>query len=67
MDNLIIQAYKQAKTKDFFAITTRLEKILRQRYTTADPRFAITTGQVRRILARNNLDFHMAKSAVTGG
>lgn len=59
MDNLVIQAYNKAKSKDFFSITVSLEKMLRQRYSAADPRFEITTGQVRRILTRNKLMYYV--------
>lgn len=59
MDNLVIQAYNKSKSKDFFAITDTLEKMLRKRYAADDPRFAITTGQVRRVLASNKLNYNV--------
>lgn len=59
MDNLVIQAYNKSKSKDFFAITDTLEKMLRKRYAADDPRFAVTTGQVRRVLTLNKLIYYI--------
>lgn len=59
MDNLVIQAYNKAKAKDFLSITEALERMLHKRYATSDPRFAITTGQVRRILNNHSLTFYI--------
>jgi len=39
MDNLVIQAYEKADTKNLYAITRILELLLKRRYTTVDPRF----------------------------
>lgn len=57
MENLIIEAYQKAKTKDFFSITTSLEKLLKRNYAAADPRQYVTIQYVRRILNRQGLDY----------
>lgn len=57
MDNLVIQAYEKASTKNFYAVTRILELLLKRRYTTVDPRFSITTRQVERILKNNGLTY----------
>lgn len=57
MDNLIVQAYKKASTKNFYAVTRILELLLKRRYTTVDPRFNITTRQVERVLRNNGLAY----------
>jgi hypothetical protein len=57
MEELIVEAYEKAKSKDFFDITTKLERLLKKRYSLYDPRTLITTGQVRRILERRGLWF----------
>ena len=61
MDNLVIQAYNQATSKDFLTITETLERMLRKRYAANDPRFSITPGQVRRILDQNRLLFRIER------
>ncbi|VBB08955.1 Hypothetical protein LUCI_4241 [Lucifera butyrica] len=55
MEELIVEAYHKAKTKEFFAITTILEKLLKKYYSLQDPRTWITTGEVRRILEQRGL------------
>lgn len=57
MEALIVEAYEKADSKNFFAITTKLEHLLKKRYSLYDPRTLITTGQVRRILERRGLWF----------
>ncbi|WP_425058171.1 hypothetical protein SCACP_28170 [Sporomusa carbonis] len=57
MDNLVIQAYEKADTKNLYAITRILELLLKRRYTTVDPRFQITTRQVECILRNNGLTY----------
>jgi len=57
MDNLVIQAYKKAGTKNFYAVTRILELLLKRRYTTVDPRFNITTRQVEHVLRNNGLTY----------
>lgn len=59
MDSLVIQAYNKARSKEFFEITDILEKMLRKRYAADDPRFAVTTGQVRRVLTLNKLNYYV--------
>lgn len=60
MEALIVEAYEKAESKNFFAITTKLELLLKKRYSRYDPRILITTGQVRRILERRGLWFQYA-------
>ncbi|MCC5467850.1 MAG: hypothetical protein K0R78_3351 [Pelosinus sp.] len=57
MEELIVEAYEKAESKYFFDITTKLERLLKKRYSLYDPRTLITTGQVRRILERRGLLF----------
>lgn len=57
MDNLVIQAYAKANSKNLYAVTRILELLLKRRYTTVDPRFHITTRQVERILRNNGLTY----------
>ena len=57
MEKLILEAYQKAKTKDFFAITTILEKLLKQKYSSSDPRQMVTILHVRQILARQGLSY----------
>lgn len=57
MEQLIMEAYRKAKNKDFFTITLQLERLLRKQYSLQDPRSWISTGEVRRILERQGLLF----------
>ncbi|GMB01564.1 hypothetical protein [Pelosinus sp. IPA-1] len=57
MEALIVEAYEKADSKNFFAITTKLERLLKKRYSLYDSRTLITTGQVRQILERRGLWF----------
>ncbi|MCM0759518.1 hypothetical protein M7775_13250 [Sporomusa sphaeroides DSM 2875] len=57
MEELIMEAYRKAETKDFFAITVHVERLLKKYYSLHDPRTWITTGEVRRILERHGLVF----------
>lgn len=57
MDHIIIEAYHKAKLKDFFTITTNLERLIKRNFSRKDPRSLITTGQVQRTLKRHGLEF----------
>ena len=57
MDQLIMEAYDNAKSNDFFAITLTLEALIKQNYPRGDYRREITTGQVRRVLEAKSLDY----------
>ena len=57
MDQLIIEAYDNAKSNDFFAITLTLEALIKRHYPRGDYRREITTGQVRHVLEAKNLDY----------
>jgi len=57
MERLILEAYDNAKSNEFFAITTMLERLINRRYSLIDPRGDITTGQVRQILERRGMDY----------
>lgn len=57
MEELIIKAYHKAETKNFFAITTHVEQLLKKYYSLRDERTWITTGEVRRILKKQGLAF----------
>jgi len=57
MEDLIMEAYRKAETKNFFVITTSVERLLRKYYSLRDGRTWITTGEVRRVLERRGLVF----------
>lgn len=57
MDHLIMEAYDNAKSNDFFAITLTLETLIKQNYPRGDSRREITTGQVRSVLEAKKLDY----------
>ncbi len=57
MEELIMEAYRRAETKEFFAITTQLECLLKKYYSLHDPHTWISTGEVRRTLERRGLWF----------
>jgi hypothetical protein len=57
MEELIMEAYCKAETKNFFAITTHVERLLKKYYSLRDERTWITTGEVRRILDQQGLVF----------
>lgn len=57
MEDLIMEAYRKADTKNFFTITTNVERLLKKYYSLRDERTWITTGEVRRILERQGLVF----------
>lgn len=57
MERLILEAYDNAKTNDFFVITTTLERLIKRHYACSDPSDDITTGQVRQILDRRGMNY----------
>ena len=57
MENLIMEAYRKAGSKNFFAITISVECLLKKYYSLRDERTWITTGEVRRVLERQGLVF----------
>lgn len=57
METLILEAYRRAETKSFFAITIQVERLLKKYYSLRDERTRITTGEVKRILERQGLTF----------
>ncbi|TCL37204.1 hypothetical protein EV210_10670 [Anaerospora hongkongensis] len=63
MERLILEAYDNAKSNEFFVITTMLERLVNRRYSLCDPRGDITTGQVRQILDRRGMDYTLAKNS----
>lgn len=64
METLIIEAYRKADSKNFFAITTHVERLLKKYYSLHDPRTWITTGEVRRILEGRGLVFEYGWTGV---
>ncbi|HML35183.1 hypothetical protein [Sporomusa sphaeroides] len=61
MDRLILEAYDYAKSNEFFAITTMLERLINRRYSRSDSRGDITTGQVRQVLEYRGMDYTLAR------
>ena len=57
MEDLIVEAYRKAGTKNFFAITANVERLFKKYYSLRDERTWITTGEVKRILERQGLVF----------
>ena len=57
MEQIILEAYRKTKEKEFFAITKTLEKLLVKRYGTASKIVICTTKQVMEILQRNQLNY----------
>ena len=57
MENLIMEAYRKARSKNFFVITTSVERLLKKYYSLRDERTLITTGEVRRGLEQQGLVF----------
>ena len=57
MEELIAEAYRVAATKDFYAITRQVERLVKQHYSTGDPCRDVRTGEVRRVLEHRGLDF----------
>lgn len=55
MENLIVEAYRKAQTKNFFTVTTHVERLLKKYYSLRDPRTWITTSEVKRILEQHGL------------
>lgn len=60
MENLIIEAYNKAKTKELFAITTILERMIKRKYSSADPRQMVTIHYVRQVLTRKGLSYTLS-------
>ncbi|HMM21501.1 MAG TPA: hypothetical protein PKA10_12345 [Selenomonadales bacterium] len=67
MENLVIQAYRTAKSKDLYTITQALEKLLRKKRAPAAAGYEITIGQVREILHRHKLEYIIRLSTVYAG
>lgn len=61
MERLILEAYDYAKSNEFFAITTMLERLINRRFSRSDPRGDITTGQVRHVLEYRGMDYTLAR------
>lgn len=61
MERLILEAYDYAKTNEFFAITTMLERLINRRFSRSDPRGDITTGQVRHVLECRGMDYILTR------
>lgn len=57
MEDLIMEAYRKADTKNFFTITTNVERLFKKYYSLRDERTWITTGEVRSVLERRGLAF----------
>lgn len=55
MEELILEAYRTAATKEFFAITTQVERLLKKQYPGQDPRRWVRTGEVRLALESKGL------------
>ena len=55
MEELIAEAYRAAANKEFFAITTQVERLLKKQYPSQDPRRWVRTGEVRRALESKGL------------
>lgn len=64
MEVLVIKAYYKAKTKEFFAITSVLERLMTKHYSLHDPRTRITTGEVKRILKSRGLELNLSGAAI---
>jgi len=61
MERLILEAYDNAKSNDFLAITTMLERLINRRYSRSDRRGDVTTGQVRHVLETRGMDYILAR------
>ena len=61
MERLILEAYDNAKSNDFFAITTMLERLINRHYSRSDRRGDVTTGQVRHVLESRGMDYTLAR------
>ncbi len=57
MEHLILEAYDNANSNEFFAITLALESLINKRYPRGDYRREITTGRVRRVLEAKSMDY----------
>lgn len=57
MERLIFEAYDNAKSNEFFAITNMLERLIDRRYSLNDPRGDITTGAVRQVLDDRGMNY----------
>lgn len=61
MERLILEAYDDAQSNEFFAITSMLERIINRRYSPNDPRGDITTGEVRHILECRGMNYTLGR------
>ena len=61
MERLILEAYDNAKSNEFFAITAMLESLINRRYSRSDRRGDITTGRVRHVLENRGMDYTLAR------
>jgi len=55
MEELIMEAYHKAASKEFFAITTEVERLLKKQYSCQDARRWLSTGEVQIVLKRQGL------------
>jgi len=63
MEELIVEAYRAAATKEFFAITIQVERLLKKQYHCQDPRRWVGTGEVRRALESKGLPIESPKDS----
>lgn len=61
MEELIVEAYHTAETKEFFAITKQVERLLKKQYSCQDPRRWVRTGEVRRVLTGQGLPIEFVR------
>lgn len=69
MERLILEAYDNAQSNDFFAITSMVEHLINRRYSRNNPRGDVTTGQIRHVLERRGMSYtldHQQPVAETG-
>ena len=64
MERLILEAYDNAKSNEFFAITAMLERLINRRYSRSDRRGDITTGQVRHVLEYQGMNYTLVRTTV---
>lgn len=62
MERLILEAYDDAQSNEFFAITSMLERLINRRYSQDDPRGDVTTGEVRSVLERRGMNYTLGRT-----
>ena len=62
MERLILEAYDDAQSNEFFAITSMLERLTNRRYSQDDPRGDVTTGAVRNVLERRGMNYTLGRT-----